>query len=210
MRSTPSIAAGWLIMTLVMSPLNRAAAEAYWYPGPSQGVIGEVRHVKAAYEDTLLDIGRRHGLGYTEMVSANPDVDIWLPGTGREVRVASEFVLPDAPREGIVINLAEYRLYYYGMIDEGVVLTFPISIGKMDWQTPLGRTSIVRKQRNPTWYPPKSVLAEYAAEGRPLERVVPPGPDNPLGDYAMRLGLPGYLIHGTNRPAGVGMRVTHG
>jgi L,D-transpeptidase ErfK/SrfK len=96
------------------------------------------------------------------------------------------------------------------MLDEGVVLTFPISIGKMDWQTPLGRASITRKQTNPAWYPPKSVLKEYADEGRPLERVVPPGPDNPLGDYAMRLSIPGYLIHGTNRPAGVGMRVTHG
>ena len=80
----------------------------------------------------------------------------------------------------------------------------------MDWETPLGRTTIISKARNPSWYPPESIRAEHAAEGDPLPRIVPPGPENPLGDYAMRLGLPGYLIHGTNRPDGVGMRVTHG
>jgi len=90
------------------------------------------------------------------------------------------------------------------------VMTYPISIGRMDWETPLGSTTVVSKVRDPSWYVPQSVLEEHAAEGRPLPRIVPPGPDNPLGKYAMRLGLPGYLIHGTNRPAGVGMRVTHG
>jgi L,D-transpeptidase ErfK/SrfK len=104
-------------------------------------------------------------------------------------------------------------MYYYPPVkdgENGVVMTYPMSIGRMDWETPLGRTRIVSKMRKPSWYPPASVLAEHEADGNPLPRVVPPGPDNPLGDYAMRLGLPSYLIHGTNRPAGVGMRVTHG
>jgi L,D-transpeptidase ErfK/SrfK len=90
------------------------------------------------------------------------------------------------------------------------VQTFPISVGRMDWATPLGRSSVVKKVRNPSWYPPQSVRDEWAADGRELGTRVPPGPDNPLGQYAMRLSIPGYLIHGTNRPAGVGMRVTHG
>jgi len=146
-------------------------------------------------------------------VIANPDVDVWLPGEGTEVLLPTRYVLPPGPREGIVLNLAEYRMYYYPPAKEGErgeVMTFPMSIGRMDWATPLGRTRIVAKAKNPAWYPPESVRAEHEAEGRPLPRIVPPGPDNPLGDHAMRLGLPGYLIHGTNRPAGVGMRVTHG
>jgi L,D-transpeptidase ErfK/SrfK len=112
-----------------------------------------------------------------------------------------------------VLNLAEYRMYYFPTpkADEvAIVMTYPMSIGRMDWETPLGRTTVISKVRNPSWYPPESIRAEHAADGRPLPRIVPAGPDNPLGEYAMRLGLPGYLIHGTNRPAGVGMRVTHG
>ena len=104
-------------------------------------------------------------------------------------------------------------MYYFPEAKDGevpIVMTFPMSIGRMDWETPLGRTSVVSKVRNPSWYVPKSILAEHAEAGDPLPNIVPPGPDNPLGEYAMRLGLPGYLIHGTNRPAGVGMRVTHG
>jgi len=112
-----------------------------------------------------------------------------------------------------VVNIAEYRVYYYsqpGADGQPRVSSFPISIGRMDWETPLGRASIVAKAQDPAWYPPESIRAEHAAEGRPLPRVVPAGPDNPLGRHALRLSVPGYLIHGTNRPAGVGMRVTHG
>jgi L,D-transpeptidase ErfK/SrfK len=164
-------------------------------------------------EDTLVDIARRHGLGYQDIVRANPGVNIWVPGEGTEVVLPTQFVLPPGPRRGIVLNLAEYRLYYFPETRDGgtpTVMTYPISIGRMDWETPLGNTTVISKVRNPSWYVPQSVLEEHAADGRPLPRIVPPGPDNPLGEYAMRLGLPGYLIHGTNRPAGVGMRVTHG
>ena len=178
-------------------------------------VFGEVQYVTAKHEDTFLDIGRKYGVGYEEMVAANPGVDPWLPGEGTQVLIPSRYILPDAPREGIVVSLAEHRLYYFPRAKEGetpVVVTYPISVGKMDWKTPLGLTRIVDKRVRPTWYPPESVRKEHAADGRPLPRAVPPGPDNPLGEFAMRLGIPGgaYLIHGTNRPAGVGMQVTHG
>ncbi|MGI9203948.1 MAG: L,D-transpeptidase family protein [Woeseiaceae bacterium] len=190
-----------------------ATAEVYDLPPEGNDVVGALTTITARAEDTLLDIARRHGQGYEDIVRANPDVDTWLPGEGTQVTLPTRYVLPHGPREGVVLNLAEYRMYYYPVPKAGepaVVMTYPISIGRMDWETPLGRTSIVSKVRNPAWYPPESIRAEHAADGDPLPKIVPAGPDNPLGEYAMRLGLPGYLIHGTNRPSGVGMRVTHG
>jgi len=201
-------------LTLLLSSMPLVAlAEVYEMPADGNDVIGALTTVTAREADTLLDIARRHGLGYEDIVRANPDVDTWLPGEGTEVVLPTRYVLPPGPRSGIVLNLAEYRMYYFPTPKVGeaaIVMTFPMSIGRMDWETPLGRTKVISKVRNPSWYPPESIRAEHAADGRPLPRIVPAGPDNPLGDYAMRLGLPGYLIHGTNRPAGVGMRVTHG
>lgn len=188
-------------------------AEIYELPPEGNDVIGAISIITARDEDTLIDIARRHGLGYEDIVRANPEVNIWVPGAGTEIVLPTRFVLPPGPRRGVVLNLAEYRLYYFpepGAGETATVMTYPISIGRMDWETPIGLTTIVSKARNPTWYPPRSVRDEHAAEGDTLARAVPPGPDNPLGGYAMRLGLPGYLIHSTNRPAGVGMRVTHG
>jgi L,D-transpeptidase ErfK/SrfK len=190
-----------------------ARAEIYELPPEGFDVVGALSTVTARYEDTLVDIARRHGLGYEDVVRANPGVNVWVPGEGTEVVLPTRFVLPPGPRRGVVLNLAEYRLYYFPEPREGepaYVMTYPISIGRMDWETPLGLTRIISKVRNPSWYPPESVREEHAADGKSLPRIVPPGPDNPLGEYAMRLGLPGYLIHSTNRPAGVGMRVTHG
>lgn len=178
---------------------------------PGEQVIGAMNQVPARHEDTLTDIARRHGLGYEDIVKANPTVDRWLPGEGTLVQLPTRFVMPDAPRQGLVVNIAEYRMYYhYTENGQDVVATFPISIGRMDWATPIGRWAVTAKNQNPAWYPPESIRAEHAADGRYLPRMVPPGPDNPLGEYAIRLSLPAYLIHGTNRPAGVGMRVTHG
>ena len=212
MRLTPFLVASFLA-ALLTGPAARAAT--YLLPGGSDTVVGELQRVLAQHEDTLLDIGRRYGVGYDEIVAANPGVDPWLPGAGREVLIPSRYILPNAPREGIVVSLAEHRVYYFPPTKAGepaVVKTYPISIGKMDWKTPLGITRIVNKRANPAWYPPESVRREHEAEGRPMPQVVPPGPDNPLGQHAMRLGIPGgaYLIHGTNRPAGVGMQITHG
>jgi L,D-transpeptidase ErfK/SrfK len=207
-----------LLSSIVMSlACLTGASQAATYPLPSveQGVVGELQYTTSRREDTLLDIGRHFGVGYEEIVAANPGVDPWLPGEGTRVLIPSQFVLPDAAREGIVVSLAEHRLYYFPKpkgAEAPVVLTYPISVGRMDWKTPLGLTRVVDKRVRPIWYPPASVREEHAADGNPLPVAVPPGPDNPLGEYAMRLAIPGgaYLIHGTNKPAGVGMDVTHG
>mgnify|MGYP001819522744 CR=1 FL=1 len=198
------------MLWLVAAPVY---AEVYELPPEGYDVIGNVSTITARYEDTLVDIARRHGLGYYDLVRANPDVNVWLPGEGTEIVLPSRFVLPPGPREGLVLNLAEYRMYYFPQPEAGqpaYVYTYPMSIGRMDWETPLGKTRITAMARDPAWYPPQSVRDEHAADGDPLPRVVPAGPANPLGTRALRLGLPGYLIHGTNRPAGVGMRVSHG
>jgi len=178
-------------------------------------MFGEIETVTTFNEDTLPDLARRYSLGYEEIQRANPGVDVWLPGEGTTVVLPGQRLLPPGPREGIVINLPEHRLYYFPKPKKGEtpqVITFPVSIGKMDWATPLGKTRIVDKRKNPLWYPPESVRKEHAARGEPLPTVVKAGPDNPLGAYAMRLDLkPGaYLIHGTNNPIAVGMAVTHG
>jgi L,D-transpeptidase ErfK/SrfK len=201
------------IYSLLLLAAAPSLAETYELPPDGIDVIGAVSTVTARHEDTLVDIARRNGLGFEDIVRANPEVNVWLPGEGTEIVLPKRFILPPGPRHGIVLNLAEYRMYYFPEPKKGQpasVMTFPISIGRMDWETPLGLTRVISKVRDPAWYPPESVREEHAADGRPLDRIVPPGPDNPLGKYAMRLGLPGYLIHGTNRPAGVGMRVTHG
>jgi L,D-transpeptidase ErfK/SrfK len=190
-----------------------AVAEVYELPPAGNDVVGALTTIQSRDDETLLEIARRHGLGYEEILAANPDVDAWLPGEGTDVVLPTRFVLPPGKRSGIILNLAEYRMYYFPQAKEGeaaIVMTFPMSIGRMDWETPLGRTSVISKVKDPSWYVPESIRAEHAADGDPLPRIVPAGPKNPLGEYAMRLGIPGYLIHGTNRPAGVGMRVTHG
>lgn len=178
---------------------------------PGSDLVGALAMVQASQEDTLIDIARRTGLGYEDMRQANPGIDPWLPGEGTEVLLPTRYVLPAGKREGLLINIAEYRLYFFTKASgRDVVTTFPVSIGRMDWSTPIGTHKVVAKQKNPSWYPPASIRAEHAAEGDILPRVVPPGPSNPLGNHSLRLSAAGYLIHGTNRPAGIGMQVTHG
>ena len=167
----------------------------------------------AAKEDTLTDIARRFNVGYEEIVRANPGVDPWLPGEGKQIVVPTQFVLPNAPREGVVINVPQMRLFYYPKHKAGepqVVITHPIGIGKVGWRTPEGVTKVMRKQKDPTWRPPPSIIKEHHENGEELERVIGPGPDNPLGRFAFYLGWPSYMIHGTNKPAGVGLRSSHG
>jgi L,D-transpeptidase ErfK/SrfK len=180
----------------------------------NQDLIGEAGQAEAEQKDTLPDIARLHHLGFDEIVAANPGVDTWLPGAGATIRLPLQHLLPDVPRTGIVVNLPDGRLYYFHLDSTGrsVVEVYPISVGQMDWKTPIGVTKIVQKEKNPTWYPPKSVRDKHLKDGDVLPPAIPPGPDNPLGDYAMRLGVPGgaYLIHGTNNPVGVGMQITHG
>jgi len=178
-------------------------------PPEGEDMVGEIQVIKAKYEDTFAALGETYDLGYLELVAANPGVDPWLPGEGTDIILPTRFILPPGPREGIVINLAEYRLYYYPE-GQSVVHTYPLGIGREGWGSPVGNTRISAMTSNPAWYPPQSIRDEHAADGDPLPRVVPPGPDNPLGPYKMTLAMPGYLIHGSNKKFGIGMRVSHG
>jgi L,D-transpeptidase ErfK/SrfK len=193
-----------------------AQAAIYELTDPSLQVVGEDLHIQTHYSDTLVEIARQYGLGYEEMVRANPKVDPWLPGEGTPIVVPGRHILPPGPRDGIIVNIPEHRLYYFPKPLRGhtpTVVTYPVSIGKMDWKTPMGLTHVVSKQKNPSWNPPASVRAEHLANGDPLPSgAIGPGPDNPLGLFAMRLAVPpgDYLIHGTNNPLAVGMAVTHG
>jgi L,D-transpeptidase ErfK/SrfK len=180
-----------------------------------QSVVGEDRTVVTVYEDTLYDLARTYGLGSEELIRVNPGLDPWLPGAGRQVIIPGRHILPPGPREGIIVNLPEHRLYYFPRPIRGMpheVITYPVSIGKMDWRTPLGLTHVISKQKDPVWTPTESVRKEHAAAGEPLPAHVPPGADNPLGKFALRLAVGGgtYLIHGTNNPIAVGLAVTHG
>jgi L,D-transpeptidase ErfK/SrfK len=180
---------------------------------PGQSVVGAVQVVAASKDDTLTDIARRFNVGYEEILRANPKVDPWLPGEGTEIIVPSQFVLPNAPYTGVVINIAAMRIFYFPPVKAGertVVITHPIGIGKVGWRTPEGVTKIVRRQKDPTWRVPVSVRKEHHDNGEDLDPVIGPGPDNPLGKYAFYLQWPSYLIHGTNKPAGVGLRSSHG
>jgi L,D-transpeptidase ErfK/SrfK len=176
-------------------------------------MIGRIETVHAEGSDRPVDVARRRGLGHAELKLVNPFLDLWLPGNRDEIVLPTEFVLPNAPHKGIVLNVPEMRLYYFrpdkatGGMD---VMTYPIGIGREGWTTPYATTRVQTKVKDPIWYPPESIRAEHAAEGDPLPRRVGPGPDNPMGNFALRLALPMYAIHGTNKPWGVGMRVSHG
>ena len=172
---------------------------------PSGDMVGELRRIVTAYEDTLLDIARDNGLGYIEMIAANRGVDPWVPGENTPIVLPTAHILPDAERRGLVVNLAEHRLYYFDRPGTEPA-TFPLGVGMKGWSTPLGTTEIVRKKEKPTWYPPESIRAEKPN----LPKAVPPGPANPLGSHALYFGWPSYLIHGTNQPLGIGRRVSHG
>ncbi|WP_250657043.1 L,D-transpeptidase family protein [Alkalimarinus coralli] len=172
-------------------------------------IIGEKRVVTTKYEDTLSDLGESNNIGFNEIVTANPGVDAWLPGEGNKVIVPSEYILPSI-REGVVINLHEYRLYYFPK-EGGKVITYPVGIGTQKTPSPLVETTVELKLEKPNWYPPASVRAEYLKEnGKEMARMFPPGPENPLGPYAIKLDLPGYFLHGTNKAFGIGTKVSHG
>lgn len=176
-------------------------------------VIGSTKIIYADERDTLLDIARNYGFGYQDMKLANVNVDTWLPDDGEEIVLPSQFILPVAAMNGIVLNVPEMRLYYYPPKEKGKlqeVFTYPLGVGREGWNTPYIKTIIVEKKVNPNWYPPKSILKEHEEAGDPLPKIVKPGPENPLGNYAMRLGRRDYLIHGTNKPNGIGMRISHG
>ena len=184
---------------------------------PGQTVIGRVQIVRLAPHQVLSDVARLFDVGNDAIMRANPKVNPWLAPAGTRVIVPTQFVLPDAPHVGIVVNVAAMRLFYFPPHPPGrpqVVITHPVGIGRLGWPTYTGVTRVVGHIAHPAWIPPPSILAEHAKEGVPLPPVVPAGPNNPLGNWALPLAASGYhrnvLIHGTDKPAGVGRRVSHG
>ena len=197
-----------LIHLLFFAATNLLAASVYEFNKTIQ-TFGNNEFINAVYEDTLVDIARKYNLGFNEIIRANPNVDKWLPGEGTIIKIPAQHIIPKGFSEkGITINLSEFRGYF---IKDNKLITFPVGLGRMDWKTPLGISTIDLKLEKPAWYPPKSVRDEYKNQGKFLPAEVLPGPDNPLGELAMRISIPGgYFIHGTNRPDGVGMEISHG
>ncbi len=201
-----------LLLSIAMAGSEAMAAK-YTIQKKHDSVIGALTTTFSHNRDTLLDIARANGLGYQDIKLVNPEIDTWLPASGSEINLPLQFVLPDTPRDGIILNIPEMRLYYYPdkkAGDNAEIFTYPLGVGREGWSTPYMKTKIIEKKEKPKWHPPKSILKEHEEAGDPLPKVVEAGPDNPLGDYAMRLGRPEYLIHGTNKPFGIGMRVSHG
>ena len=215
-RTVPGLACATVALALTLClPAPRAGGTEFDLANKQDVVMGQDQTVETVYADTLYDLARKYSLGSEEIIRVNPGVDPWIPGAGKHVIIPGRHILPPGPHEGIVVNLPEHRLYYYpkpkgkGPLE---VITYPVSIGKMDWRTPLGLTHVIGKIKDPVWHPPESVRKEHEAAGDPLPTVVPAGPDNPLGAFAMRLAAGGgtYMIHGTNNPVAVGLAVTHG
>ena len=191
-----------------------------WPENPNDNIITEypdgIAVTQSPEEETLLDVARRFNLGQAEVVRLNPDIDRWHVKKNEIVSLPNRRILPDSPHNGITLNIAEYRMYYYPPAQPGmprVIKSYAHGIGRQDWQTPLGLTKVAKKVKDPSWHPPESIRREHAAMGDPLPAVVPPGPNNPLGAYALHLALPGeYRIHGTDidKIFGIGMQITHG
>ena len=195
-----------------------AVAETFPYPTkPEDSLIGEIRYTRSNFNETLLDVARDFDLGHDQILKANPTVNRWVPGEGTLILLPTRYLLPKALRKGIVLNLAEKRVYYFRETPDRKpldVMTFPVGIGRPGWETPTGQTTVIKKERMPAWYPTPSIRAESEAKGITLPDFIPGGdPRNPLGEYSLRLGIKGcYLIHGSSpeKSAGIGMRVSHG
>ena len=212
-----------LVSSILLSALlDTANATTYLMPEDSndrviiQYTTDDAPLIRSEQDETLLDVARRFLLGQTEIVRLNPNVDRWLVKKGVMVRIPNKRILPDTPHDGITLNLPEFRMYYYPQDQEEgspqLLMSYAHGVGRQDWKTPLGKTSVVRKVKDPSWRPPESIRKEHAADGDILPAVVPPGPHNPLGAYALNLAIRGYLIHGTDidKIFGIGMQITHG
>jgi len=193
--------------------LISAHTQAVSYPLPPEGsrLIGSVQVIAIPADNTqpLEAFAARYGQGLSNMLEANPGVDPFLPKGGTQLIIPQQLILPDTMREGIVVNVAEMRLYYYPA-QSNTVEVFPIGIGQAGRETPRNWVTVVeRKQEGPTWTPTANTRREYAKEGKTLPAFVPPGPDNPMGLYAIYIGRL-YAIHGTNANFGIGLRVSQG
>ena len=201
-----------LIVTICMG--NKALAAMFSLPVNGDSVVGAVRYKVIHEHETLLDIARQYDLGLNEIIAANPGINPWVPSKNYRVVIPTFFVLPSKPWKGIIVNLPEMRLYYFppeSIFNERRVITMPLSIGKINWQTPVGEFYIKEKIKHPSWTVPQSIVSEYGLERYGNRRLIPPGDeDNPLGHHAILLNEAGYLIHGTNKPYSIGLRVSHG
>jgi L,D-transpeptidase ErfK/SrfK len=194
----------------IVLPTKTTSIASHEFPlSAEQSIVGSLASVDSRENDTLSDIARHYGLGYNDITIANAAIDPWTPSE-QPVLLPLRFIVPDAPRKGLVLNLANMRMFYYPKTQPNTLLTYPVGIGRQGWNTPLGLTQIAAKKANPAWTVPPSIHREHRELGDPLPSVIQAGPDNPLGSYAMPLGINGYLIHGTNKPYGIGMQVSHG
>lgn len=200
-----------LIGLAALSSLWLNAAPALQLPRPPEDrfLIGQVASHQVKAGESIASIARDYDLGYYELLQANPHVDPKQLPAGTQLVIPSQFLLPNVPREGIIINLGTMRLFYFPK-DQPVFYTYPVGIGKQDWSTPLGHLSIIEKIADPVWRVPKSIYDFRMQQGDPVPKMMPAGPDNPLGEFALRLSKPTYLIHGTNEPASVGVRSSAG
>jgi L,D-transpeptidase ErfK/SrfK len=174
-------------------------------------VIGRLATITLEKGDTLPDVARHFSLGINAISAANPGVDVWVPEAGERIMLPLRFILPDAPRRGIVINLAAMRLFQFNGDSKALaVSTYPLGVGTVERPSPIGQMHVARKVTRPTWHVPASIAEDHRKRGDPLPAKVLPGPQNPLGEYALYLSKPSYLIHGTNKPASIGLRATNG
>lgn len=199
----------FLLLFILMGIQGLALAATFPLPPAGSDIVGALQTAQVASGDNFSTISRRYDVGYYELVESNPEINPDNPRQGTILVIPTRHILPKVPYEGIVINLAEMRLYYFPKNSQQVV-TVPVGIGRRDWDTPLGVLSIVEKMAKPTWHVPASIREARALEGVDLPHSVGPGPENPLGEYAMRLSMRTYLIHGTNDPTGVGRRSSSG
>jgi L,D-transpeptidase ErfK/SrfK len=176
-----------------------------------EDVIGRLAVIRLEEGDTLPDIARHFSLGINAISAANPGIDVWVPGAGERITLPLSFILPDAPRKGIVVNLATRRLFQFKEDSNSLVVsTYPVGVGTKERPTPTGQMRVARKAARPTWHVPASIAEDHRKKGDPLPAEVPPGPLNPLGEYALYLSKSGYLIHGTNKPASIGLNASNG
>lgn len=196
---------------LFPSHLEKEIEQSQFSVARGDDVIGRLASIKLEKGDTLPDIARHFGLGINAISAANPGVDVWVPESGERIMLPLSFVLPDAPRKGIVVNLATMRLFEYkGNSNSPAVSTYPIGVGTKERPTPMGQMHVERKAARPTWHVPASIAEDHRKKGDPLPTEIAPGPENPLGEYALYLSKSSYLIHGTNKPASIGLNATNG
>jgi len=202
------------LMLSLLACSGLTAASTFPLPDDGSTIVGEIRVVTPTPDNTLLDIARHFDVGYDEITNANPGMSVWTPGQGAQVVVPTRYILPPKPWKGIIVNISQRRMYYFPPAKKGQraeVVTYPIGIAREGWSTPLGETKLVAKYKDPAWFVPKSIREEHRQEsGEELPEYFPPGPDNPMGMLALKTGFPSIFIHATNRPWGIGLRVSHG